>query len=485
MEVPPSILIVDDDATVRDTFEALLHQHGYRLVFASSGAEALAQAATLQPDVILLDVMMPQMDGFEVCRRLRSDPRTAEVPIIIVTALDDRASRIRGIEAGADDFLSKPVDRVELRARLRTITRLNRYRRLMMERSRFEAVVEQADDGYLRIDADDLICYANPQARRYLSLPQHGPLLDTRFFSTASRQFKATPQEAWAGWPASALANPTTRYLMQPETSGTQPFWLLVETLGLRTQLDGEHMLRLRDVTAQLSVQRDMWTFHGMVNHKLRTPLIGVSGLEILESHSESLDPSEVRSIASIARRSMERLRTTIHDILQYINTSQLARRAGGCAIAGLPELVKGLALQLQLSNVSVISSPAVAQRALVLASEAVELVLYELLENAKKFHPAQQPAVTIYTRPTSATSAAIVVENDGAPLTAEQLQRAWTPYYQGEKSFTGEMQGLGLGLAMVANLIWSVGGTCAIYNRANADGVVIELHIPLAEDAV
>jgi len=128
------ILIVDDDPAIRIILEALLLSEGYDLVFAENGREALEKAAELTPDLILLDVMMPDMDGFEVCRCLRGDRHLAEVPVIVVTALDDRDSRLEGIEAGADDFVTKPFDRHELRLRVRTITRLNRYRSLLEER---------------------------------------------------------------------------------------------------------------------------------------------------------------------------------------------------------------------------------------------------------------------------------------------------------------------------------------------------------------
>jgi putative nucleotidyltransferase with HDIG domain len=137
------ILIVDDEPSGRETLDALLHAQGYQLAFAGSGAEAIAQASTLGPDIILLDVMMPGMDGFEVCRRLRTTPAVAEVPIIMVTALDDRASRLQGIEAGADDFVSKPFDRVELRARIRATARLNRYRRDISERKQADAQIKR------------------------------------------------------------------------------------------------------------------------------------------------------------------------------------------------------------------------------------------------------------------------------------------------------------------------------------------------------
>jgi len=127
MKPMSTILIVDDEPGARDTLEALLHPEGYNLNFACNGREALKQAEALTPSLILLDVMMPEMDGFEVCRQLRSRPLIAEVPIILITALDDRDSRLQGIEAGADDFLSKSFDFNELRARVRSIVRLDRY----------------------------------------------------------------------------------------------------------------------------------------------------------------------------------------------------------------------------------------------------------------------------------------------------------------------------------------------------------------------
>jgi PAS domain S-box-containing protein len=130
-----TILIVDDEPANYKTLEGLLRSPNYRILYAESGPVALEKAAAERPDVILLDVMMPGMDGFEVCRRLRADTLLAEVPIIMVTALSDRESRLHGMEAGADDFVTKPIDRIELRARVRTITRLNRYRRLLDERT--------------------------------------------------------------------------------------------------------------------------------------------------------------------------------------------------------------------------------------------------------------------------------------------------------------------------------------------------------------
>jgi two-component system cell cycle response regulator len=118
------ILVVDDiEANVR-LLQAKLQAEYYDVLVASSGPEALAMAAEESPDLVLLDVMMPGMDGFEVCRRLKNDPETRHIPVVLVTALDGRGDRITGLEAGADEFLTKPIDDILLFARVKSLTRL-------------------------------------------------------------------------------------------------------------------------------------------------------------------------------------------------------------------------------------------------------------------------------------------------------------------------------------------------------------------------
>jgi two-component system sensor histidine kinase/response regulator len=122
----PLALIVDDDPGARFTLDALLFREGYDLAFADSGPEVLAHLDELAPDVILLDVMMPGMDGLEVCRRLKADERWRHTPVILVTSLDSKEDLARGLDAGADDFLSKPVNVLELRARVRSMLRIKK-----------------------------------------------------------------------------------------------------------------------------------------------------------------------------------------------------------------------------------------------------------------------------------------------------------------------------------------------------------------------
>lgn len=118
------ILVVDDIRTNIKVLEAKLTSEYYEVITAGSGPEALDAAVQQKPDLILLDVMMPGMDGFEVCRRLKASPDTAHVPVIMVTALGDPEDRVQGLSAGADDFLTKPVDDVAMFARVRSLLRV-------------------------------------------------------------------------------------------------------------------------------------------------------------------------------------------------------------------------------------------------------------------------------------------------------------------------------------------------------------------------
>jgi putative two-component system response regulator len=142
------VLIVDDEYIGRETLQSVLEGEGYELEMAENGFQAIEKAKQLLPDVILLDVMMPGMTGFEVCQRVRNDPQIAEIPIIILTALDDRESLLNALKAGADDFVSKPFDRYELRARLMGITRLNRYQKLLQERAKLREANAQLLNAY-------------------------------------------------------------------------------------------------------------------------------------------------------------------------------------------------------------------------------------------------------------------------------------------------------------------------------------------------
>lgn len=132
----PRILVVDDEERNRRLMEAMIAPMGHEVVFAADGKEALEKAVSASPHVILMDVMMPIMDGFEVTKRLKDDWQTKTIPIVIVTALRDLEDRVRALDAGADDFLSKPVDKIELRARITSLLKVRAYHQHMQNYQR-------------------------------------------------------------------------------------------------------------------------------------------------------------------------------------------------------------------------------------------------------------------------------------------------------------------------------------------------------------
>ncbi|NJN95862.1 MAG: response regulator [Anaerolineales bacterium] len=392
-----TVLIVDDEELGRETLEDLLVTQGFHLIYASNGPEALEKAAKFTPDIILLDVMMPGMNGYEVCQRLRANPALAEVPIIMVTALEDRKSRLQGIEAGADDFISKPFDRLELRARVKATLRLNRYRRLLNERSKFEWVVQKANEGYLMLGEADQILYANRQAQIWLDLAADGaePYPET-FLALAQKQYHCEPQELWLTWPEPS----GLRYLVRPETPTANALWLQVEQMPMETGAAERYLLRLYDVTASMVKQSIMWSFHAQVSHKLRSPSTLLTGfLDFAEEGVDTLSETELRSYLSTAHKKAIELQDQLQAIFRYLEISRLGHfEQEHCSLSEVITLITKTKAVLELESVKLvyeaIEQPE--QTYLLFSRQEVELIVWELLENARKFHPKQAPVVEI-----------------------------------------------------------------------------------------
>src|SRR5882762_6254348 len=152
------VLVVDDILSNVKLLEAKLSAEYFEVITAFNGLECLAKMEQGAPDIVLLDVMMPGMDGFEVCRRIKSNPKTAHVPVVMVTALDQPSDRVAGLDAGADDFLTKPVDDAALFARVRSLVRL----KMMTDELRMR---ESTGENMGLLDATDAQGDANQSGR--------------------------------------------------------------------------------------------------------------------------------------------------------------------------------------------------------------------------------------------------------------------------------------------------------------------------------
>lgn len=174
----PKVLVVDDMASARAVILTALEPLGYSVREAANAAEALQIATAWEPDVILLDVMMPGTSGLDVCRMLRANPVTREAPVVIVTSLTDRETRIEALAAGADEVLTKPVDRAELRLRVQSICRLNRYRLLLEERARVASLIETSLVPTLVVSLEGECRYANESGEQLFGVAVPGEARD-------------------------------------------------------------------------------------------------------------------------------------------------------------------------------------------------------------------------------------------------------------------------------------------------------------------
>ncbi len=487
MTTNSTVLVVDDEPIGLEVVKALLGSSDYALHCASNGQEALTKTEQLRPDLILLDVLMPGMSGYDVCRKIRSTPHLADIPIILLTALNDRDAKLRGLQSGADDFISKPFDRLELSARVRTILRLNRYSRLNSERAKFEWVVDSADDGFFIVNTGDEITYANPEARRFLGLPEgSGPITKT-FLELAKQQYQCQPVEAWEYWPAPLAEG--TRHLVRPLSDSSSSLWLQVDFMQDNAIAQDSYLIRLRDVTADINQQRLRWSFHSQIQHKFRNPLAVLNGyLEMLNGDTDNLN-SEQQLLVDSACRASRLLSTELLSVLDYVTmAAEGTPTADQCSVADIIDIAERLDAQLDDLTLDLFSQFHVPQAAkLPLSTHQIETILWELFENAKKFHPQGMPNVaislrSIITQDQSPNMLHLQIKDNGLSLTPEQLRQIWTPYYQAEQYYTGQVPGMGLGLSMIAATIWNLGGTCKAQNRTDKAGLVIEFNVPLVK---
>jgi len=147
--VPRDILIVDDNSQNAELLEAYLEPLDCSVRIASDGIEALEQVKQKHPDLILLDIMMPRMSGFEVCRRLKNEPKTRDIPVVMVTALNELADVERGVDSGADDFLSKPVNKLELLTRVKSLLRVRHLKSELERTLSYLAEIEGEEKRYI------------------------------------------------------------------------------------------------------------------------------------------------------------------------------------------------------------------------------------------------------------------------------------------------------------------------------------------------
>ncbi len=481
MEYTSTILIVDDSEAGRIVLDQLLSDSGYNLEFAENGFDALERLETHVPDLVLLDVMMPGMNGFEVCKKIREDERLKELPVLMVSMLDDMESRLRGIESGADDFINKPFNLAELELRIKTITRLNRYRKIIAERQKLDWVIDNTLNAMLVVDNDNNILFLNKKAKTYLDIHEDTTGQNLNFFDLIKNIYNQEPQEEWAKLENCTGNNCPTLFLVLPETETNSAQWLQFLMYRSPEGVTNQKLIVLTDVTKQIQETRIERTFHGLILHKLRTPMNSLTGVfELIGNFGDDMSKEEIIELMNNARTSFNRLNSQVESIVNYVTNPTTAKNYGEIFdFDHLPGFIELVEKENELQKVDIFGLEDVIGLSFTLSNSAFKWVIIELALNAKKFHPGNNPKCYIKL---SKTDNHIVIKfgDDGIHLSPDQIENVWKPYYQGEKYFTGETPGVGIGLSTIASYIWEAGGTFSLYNRKETSGVEVELKLPI-----
>ncbi len=477
MKTKPVILVVDDLPQNVELIEAYLVPHGYEIVTATNGEEALAKAVS-GPDLILLDIMMPKMNGFEVLKKLRSDEKTRLIPVVMLTALKETEDRVKALDAGCDDFISKPFEKIELLARVKSLLKLSHYRRQLDEKEKFEAAVRGMGDGVLICSRDWGLQEANAAARRYLNLG-NASAEDLR--EHLSRLFSTTaPRET-----LSSFEERLTFDLIRPEGEHARELILEMEAVRI---LDADRNCRhivatVKDVTGRRHETRLQWDFIQLISHKLRTPLTILINYGDLLSSGTMGDVSEKQKKALDAMmRGLHQLGDLYDQILRYISIG--GTEGISPEPVSLPDVVGSIAgkYAAQITEGKMqfeVDVPTTLPPALV-TKEQLEYILTQLADNALKFSDKEVLQLAIRAEAGPDNVVTISVADNGVGIPSEEFERIFDLFYQAEKYFTGQVKGAGLGLTLVRKLVEKAGGTITVESTLS-QGTTFTITLPAA----
>lgn len=503
---PPTILIVDDVQANRETMKATLLPEGYHLIEAEGGAEALATARTHDPDLLLLDVMMPEMDGFEVLQRLRADSALAEIPVVLVTALDDNASLLRGFEVGADDFVSKPFRSVELRARVRGILRLNRYRRLLSERS----AKEEAET------------HAETIESRYREIIEDARLLVQMVLPDGRIEFV---NESWLltfGYTRDEVASLVFTDLIHPDSldhcrslfadiiqgkTAVDMEATFVTKAGERLELSGAIVPRVRDgvvegTHALLQNITDRKALEVQLAHAQKMEQVGRLTAGIAHDFGNTLavvtmnaylirrrlpDDSEFIEGLSEIQEAAEDGLGLVRDLMGFSRTAELKS-----TVLDLSEVVTGSVETLRRllpARIQIEVEIGDGGRMIVADEGVIRRVLLNLATNARDATVGHgrlslsvsdaPPDVEIPEGIESTRFVRLMVQDDGGGMDADTLAQAFDPFFTTKEAG----QGTGLGLASIKGLVEQQGGFITAESTLGV-GTTFHIYFPRSDPA-
>ncbi len=503
----PIILLVDDDSVARRMMKLVFSRQNYKLIEAGDGEEALQQAARYTPDLILLDVMLPGMSGFEVCQKLRADPELGEIPVMLITALHDRLSRLQGIEAGADDFISKPINKIEIRKRVETIIRLDRYRQmraaeLQAERDRTRAILEAVGEAVVVTDVAGIIQYMNAAAVELTGYTPAQAIGQGWWLWHSDQQSDALYTDIHTYVQA---GNVWRGEVVNRRKDGT--LYNAMKTIApLFSPQNHEEVVGLvsvqRDITPLKEADRMKDQFVSNVSHELRTPLSVLTLLSgSLEKMYASMDEATRHAIIQDIRNQTRLLNDLVSDILDMsrIDSQRVSMQRDPLDLDLLlrEEVEKQLPLMQRkhqefhvLSNNPILVHVNDGQLRQVIRNLVNNAIKYTpeygslwcecaILENGECKMESLHPSLHVWPGVEELAEgkwAAIRVIDTGIGIAPEELPKLFERFYRVTPQ--GSVPGTGLGLSIARDLIRLHNGHIAIHSTPD-DGTVVAFYLP------
>ena len=431
------VLVVDDDEYGSLPVRALLEERGVEVRYIDDARQVLRVLEEENlPDLIISDVMMPALDGFALCDLVRRNEAWRHLPLLFVTSLNDRSARLKALDAGGDDILSKPVDEAELIARVRSLGRLSRYRLMLEERDRLDQLMEINGDGVLILAADDTVTRANAAASQLLGMPEELPPtfplvahIETRFSVERDLRSRALLELAARRGSGRRFVEWKARRVAGSDSSTT--------------------VVTVRDVTESVLRTRASAALLDTISHKFNTPLAAVqAGVELLGDSPRLTD--EDRELLELVDGGALRLKASIDRVIQFVAAgSSAAISPLGLDRASLEDvLAEQAGPETKLGRFDVDGATQVDGRVLSLALE--ELVANALAAGAESI------SVDVET---DAEEMMVSVVDDGSGFPSNDATRIFESFYQVDP--TGEHDGMGIGLALVRYTVTEAGGRC------------------------
>jgi PAS domain S-box-containing protein len=480
VDTQANILIVDDETTKVVVLCGALEAVGYHLTIATNGREALEAIEREVPDLILLDVNMPELNGFEVCRRIKSAPQWSHIPIIMIAALDEPKDYMRAIECGADDFMTQPFTFAVLRARVRSYLRAKRAAvSLRQSEERYRQLVELSPDAIMVARAD-IIVFLNEAGRKLLGATTPEQLLGMSLKDIVHPECWSKVAERIQQVQEHALAAPLLeeKYIRLDGTVvGVE-----VAAIPIRFQDEPASLLVVRDITERLQNREALRQakeaaeaanlaksqFLANMSHELRTPLNAIIGYsEMLKEEAEDLGQKDFLPDLEKIHTAGKHLLALINDILDLskveagkmtlcLESFDVADMINGVTSTIGPLMAKnGTRLEVHLAdNLGTMHSDLT----------KVQQSLLNLLSNACKF--TQEGVVSLeVSRKTVEAQERLYFEvsDSGIGMTPEQMDKLFHPFVQADPSTTRKFGGTGLGLTITQCLCQMLGGSITV----------------------